>query len=75
MKIIAEAENTIQGNVVVVKNESGTFSVGLLNDNDEFDPKHPDLNNTESVINALMHYLNAEAYKRAKLEKELISLK
>ena len=31
MNIVSEIENTISGNLVVVKNENGSFAVGFLN--------------------------------------------
>lgn len=68
MNIVAEIENTISGNIAVVKNEDGSFSVGNLDQSGVFEEKHPNLSNTESVINALSFYLQAEANKRAKLE-------
>lgn len=70
MKIIAEIENTLAGNVVVTKDEKEHYHVGILNENDDFEVKHPDLRNTESVINALAFYFQAEANARNKLLKK-----
>lgn len=74
MNIVSEIENTISGNLVVVKNENGSFAVGFLNKDGFFEEKHINLSNTESVVNALSFYLQAEANKRQKLESKLDKL-
>lgn len=68
MKILTESENTLIGTIVTIKNDDGTYSVGVMHDDDNIDVKHPNVN-AEGCIAALAHYLNGEAYKRNKLEK------
>lgn len=38
MEIVAEIEGTLAGTVGVVKNDSGTFSVGIVDDEGGFTP-------------------------------------
>lgn len=68
MKILTESENTLNGTIVTIKNEDGTYSVGVMHDNGSVDVKHPNVN-AEGCMAALAHYLNGEAYRRNKLEK------
>ena len=66
-KIIAEIENTLSGTILVVKNENGTFSMGPLDENGVFSEKHINMSNTESVVNAMAFYFQAEANSRQKM--------
>lgn len=68
MKIIAEVENTLNGDITIVKNEEGFYSIGVIS-NGYLEIKHPNIN-ADECISALAHYIQGEAYKRNKLENK-----
>lgn len=73
--VIAEAEETIVGQVQAVRNENGLYYVQTTGvDGQEFTIRHPE-GDAENAIRALGHYLSGEAYRRKKVEKDLNELK
>lgn len=58
-KIIAEIENTSRGTIQVIQHSEDSFSVGLLNDKEEFEAKHPNID-AAGAIRAMSFYFQGE---------------
>jgi len=58
-KIIAEVENTSRGTIQVVQHLDNTYSVGLLNEKEEFEVKHPNVD-AAGAIRAMSFYFQGE---------------
>lgn len=73
--VIIEVENTISGDIQVVRKENGLYDVQTTGlDGASFTIRHPD-GSAENAICAIGHYLNGEAYRRIKAEASLKELK
>lgn len=58
-KVIAEIEDTSRGVVQVIQHDGGTYSVGIVNENEEFEAKHPNLD-AAGAIRAIAFYFQGE---------------
>lgn len=58
-KIIAEVEDTSRGTIQVVQHSDNTYSVGLLNEKEKFEVKHPNVD-AAGAIRAMSFYFQGE---------------